>query len=169
MVKGESIDLDDDDMNNCDDAQKDKYITFRLGNEDYAIEIRYVREIIGMQKITRLPAMPDFIMGVVNLRGNVIPIIDIRRRFNMESALHDERTCIIVARLGDNTVGLVVDEVSEVMDIPPSCIDPPPVLSHCAHNRFIQGIGKTGEQVKIILGIDKILNSEEIEDVSKFA
>ncbi|MGL6193770.1 MAG: chemotaxis protein CheW, partial [Thermoguttaceae bacterium] len=100
-----------------EDTLKNMYLTFRLGNEDYGIEIRYVTEIVGMQKITEVPDMPPFVKGVVNLRGQVIPVLDMRLRFNMESRNYDERTCIIVVNINGAQVGLVVDTVNEVRNI----------------------------------------------------
>jgi purine-binding chemotaxis protein CheW len=165
MVR-ESYDLDyDENENEEDNALKDKYITFRLGNEEYAIEICFVREIIGMQKITRLPDMPHYIMGVINLRGNVIPIIDIRLRFNMEAAVFSVRTCIIVVNMEDATVGLIVDEVSEVLDIAAASIDPPPGAAGGNKSRYIKGLGRIGDDVKIILSMDEILSGKEFEGV----
>jgi purine-binding chemotaxis protein CheW len=149
-----------------DNAQKDKYITFRLGNEEYAIEICYVREIIGMQKIAGLPDMSDYILGVINLRSNIITVIDVRRRFNMQVVNYNDRTCIIVISIKDRTIGLVVDEVSEVLDILPNQIESPPKTTKRTQSRFIKGIGKSGDQVKIILNTDAILDEEEMAAIA---
>ncbi|HKL27331.1 MAG TPA: chemotaxis protein CheW, partial [Desulfuromonadales bacterium] len=97
-----------------EDTQKGKYLTFHLGKEDFGIEIRHVTEIIGIQKITEVPDMPDFVRGVINLRGQVIPVMDVRTRFRMQHRDYDERTCIVVVNVAEKTVGLVVDKVNEV-------------------------------------------------------
>ena len=115
---------DDEYLDDETDSQKDKYITFLLGKEEYAIEIRFVMEIIGLQKITQIPDMPEFIKGVINLRGKVYPIIDMRKRFRLAEIPYNDRTCIIIISIEETTVGLIVDEVSEVLDIPSDQIDP---------------------------------------------
>lgn len=140
-----------------EDTQKDKFLTFHLGTEDYGIEIRFVTEIIGIQKITVIPEMPDYIKGVINLRGKIIPVMDVRVRFRIEPRAYDERTCIIVVNIRDSAVGLVVDTVSEVVDIPESQIESAAGLNRNISNAFIQGIGKIGEDIKIILDVSKLL------------
>lgn len=158
----DKLDYEDELAEDEEDSQKDKYITFKLGDEDYAIEIRFVTEIIGLQKITQLPDMPDFIKGVINLRSKVIPILDVRKRFHLPEISYDERTCIIVVTILETTIGFVVDEVSEVLSIPSDKVDPSPKTGKNTQSRFIQGIGKVGDNVKIILSVDKILSSEEL-------
>jgi purine-binding chemotaxis protein CheW len=150
-----------------EESQKDKYLTFRVGEEDFAVEISYVIEIIGIQKITGLPDMPDFIKGVINLRGRVIPVMDVRLRFRMEELEYGDRTCIIVAKVGDTYFGLIVDTVSEVMDIPSDQIDPPPKSRLSGKRQYIKGIGKVGDGVKIILDISRILSEEEFSDIQE--
>jgi purine-binding chemotaxis protein CheW len=142
-----------DDMD--EDAQKDKYLTFQLGAESYGIEIEHVIEIIVIQEITKVPDMPDFIVGVINLRGTVISVMDIRKRFAMTTRDFDDRTCIIVVNISDISIGLVVDTVSEVIDIPESEIDPPPRTHAGIGSNYIQGMGKVNDQVKILLDIEK--------------
>ncbi len=147
-----------------EDTQKGKFLTFRLGKEDYGIEIRFVTEIIGIQKITEVPDMPDFVRGVINLRGKVIPVMDVRTRFKMPPREYDDRTCIIVVNIDDKSVGLVVDKVNEVANIPDNQIEPPPKTSRAA-SRYIQGIGKIGEEVKILLDVNHILYAEELSQL----
>ncbi|MFP4527519.1 MAG: chemotaxis protein CheW [Candidatus Kapaibacterium sp.] len=159
--------LNDDYIETDEDSQKDKYLTFRVDDEDFAVDIRYVIEIIGIQKITGLPDMPDFIKGVINLRGKVIPVMDIRLRFHMKEIEYGDRTCIIVAKVGETYFGLIVDTVSEVLDIPASEIDPPPRSGMTGSRRYLQGIGKVGDQVKIILDINRILSEEELSDIKQ--
>jgi purine-binding chemotaxis protein CheW len=151
------------------DLMVGKHLTFSLGNEEYAIEIKHVTEIIGIQKITHLPDLPEFLMGVINLRGKVIPVIDVRRRFGFEPRAYDERTCINVVRINDVTVGLIVDSVSEVLDIPAEQIDPAPEVRSKSGRHYIQGLGKIGENVKIILDLDHFLFADELEAVASAA
>ncbi len=148
-----------------EDTQKDKYLTFHLAGEDYGIEIRYVIEIIGIQKITEVPDMPPFIRGVINLRGKVIPVMDVRARFSIEDRAYDDRTCIIVVNIEGTEVGLVVDEVSEVADIPEKNVEPPPRTGKSTGSRYIQGMGKIGEEVKILLDVQKLLFDEEMQQL----
>ncbi|MCK4502120.1 MAG: purine-binding chemotaxis protein CheW [Desulfuromonadales bacterium] len=148
-----------------EDTQKDKYLTFHLAGEDYGIEIQYVIEIIGIQNITDVPDMPDFIRGVINLRGKVIPIMDVRARFGLEARAYDERTCIIVVNIDTTEVGLVVDEVSEVADIPEADVEPAPKTSKNNDDNYIQGMGKINNDVKILLNINKLLFSGEMLDL----
>ncbi|MEW6217915.1 MAG: chemotaxis protein CheW [Thermodesulfobacteriota bacterium] len=163
----QAVGLDDDLYDEDEeDTQKDKYLTFHLAGEDYGIEIRYVTEIIGIQRITELPDMPDFVKGVINLRGKVIPVMDVRTRFRLATRPYDDRTCIIVVNINDTTVGLVVDEVREVADIPAEQVEPPPRTSKGAGSRFIQGMGKMGQEVKILLDVNKLLYEEELAQIS---
>ena len=145
-----------------EDTQKDKYLTFHLAGEDYGIEIQYVIEIIGIQKITDVPDMPAFIRGVINLRGKVIPVMDVRARFRLPDREYDDRTCIIVVNIDETEVGLVVDEVSEVADIPGKNVEPPPRTGKGTGGQYIQGMGKINDSVKILLDVHKLLFSEEM-------
>ncbi|MCX8045048.1 MAG: chemotaxis protein CheW, partial [Desulfobacterota bacterium] len=138
-----------------EDTQRDKYLTFAVGAEDYGIDISHVTEIIGIQKITGVPDMPAYIRGVINLRGKVIPVMDVRLRFNMEQREYDDRTCIIVVDVSGAAIGLVVDTVKEVVDIPPSQIELPPDVADRTGNRYLKGLGKVGEQVKILLDVER--------------
>lgn len=157
--------LADEEMDEEDeDTQKGKYLTFHIDREDFGIEIRYVTEIIGIQKITEVPDMPEFVRGVINLRGKVIPVMDVRSRFKLEARDYDDRTCIIVVNMDDTAVGLVVDKVNEVADIPDNQIEPPP-RSGRSSSRYIQGLGKIGEEVKILLDVNALLYDEELEHI----
>ena len=143
-----------------EDSQRDKYLTFLVDKEDYGIAINYVTEIIGLQKITSVPDQPYSIKGVINLRGTIIPVMDMRCRFHIPPREYDSRTCVVVVSLDGNTVGLIVDRVSEVHHIPAAQIEPPPrAKSGC---RYIQGIGKVGDQVKILLEIESLLDRGEL-------
>jgi purine-binding chemotaxis protein CheW len=150
--------LEDEDEN--EDTQEDKFLTFVLADEEYGIEIRYVTEIIGMQKITEVPDVPPYIRGVINLRGKVIPVMDVRLRFGLPERPYDDRTCIVVINVAEQAVGLIVDRVSEVLDIPKSEIEPPPQVKKGSGSRFIEGLGKVGDTVKILLNAEKLLFDE---------
>ncbi|VAX15881.1 Positive regulator of CheA protein activity (CheW) [hydrothermal vent metagenome] len=139
-----------------------KYLTFVLGDEEYGLEILKVREIIGVMEITSVPQTPEFIKGVINLRGKVIPVIDLRLKFSMESAEYTEETCIIVVDIGKALMGILVDTVSEVLDIAVDQIEPPPSFGSKIQTEFILGMGKIKGKVKILLEIDKVLSIEEL-------
>ena len=153
---------DDDD----EDTQKDKYLTFRVKGEEYGVDIKNVVEVIGILKITSVPDMPEFIKGVVNLRGKVIPVVDVRTRFKIEFKEYDDRTCVIVVNINDSDIGLVVDIVSDVLDIPEDVVVPPPSIQKNHSSRFIKGIGKLDEKVVIILDVNKLLYDEELDQLS---
>lgn len=148
-----------------EDTQKDKFLTFILGNEFYGIEIKYVTEIVGMQPITEVPELPDYIRGIINLRGKIIPVMDVRLRFKKPLREYNDRTCIIVVDIRDISIGLIIDSVSEVLSIPGEDIVPPPEVNKGHNNRYIKGIGKVGNDVKIILDCDKLLNDEEADSL----
>ena len=147
-----------------EDSQRDKYLTFLVENEEYGIAINYVTEIIGLQKITDLPDLPESVRGVINLRGRIIPVMDMRNRFHLPNREYDSRTCVVVVNLDGGTVGLIVDRVSEVHHIPAAQIEPPPrAKGGC---RYIQGIGKVGDQVKILLDINSLLGQDDILELA---
>jgi len=150
-----------------EDTQEGKFLTFSMGNEEYGIAIRNVTEIIGIQNITDLPDMPGYIKGVINLRGKVIPVIDVRLRFSLSEREYDERTCIIVVSINDMAVGLIVDSVSEVIDIPAENIEPSPKVKKGEASRFIQGLGKVNEEVKILLDIKNLLFDSELDKIKQ--
>jgi len=154
-------------LNQEEDTMKDMYLTFRLGEEDYGIEIRHVTEIVGIQRITEVPDMPHFIKGVVNLRGQVIPVMDVRLRFGMSAREYDERTCVVVVRLRDSLIGLVVDTVNEVRTIPGEDVSPPPKIASSDSARYIHGMGKVGDQVNILLDANRLLFEDEFEAISE--
>lgn len=149
-------------MSENEDTLRNMYLTFRLGSESYGIEIRYVKEIVVMQKITVVPDTPIFVKGVVNLRGQVIPVLDMRLRFNMESREYDQRTCIIVMNIEGVQVGLVVDTVNEVRNIEDEQISPPPRSAGADTAQYIQGMGKVNEQVIILLEGRNLLYDQEM-------
>lgn len=143
------------------DSMEGMYLTFDLANEGYGLEIRYVTEIIGIQPITTVPDLPAHMIGVLNLRGKIIPIIDVRLRFRLPRRDYDERTCIVVVHTNDNIAGLVVDKVSEVIDIPNAEIEPAPVTGRKAKH-YIRAMGKIGQQVKLLLDMEVLMADEEV-------
>ncbi len=148
-------------------AKEGKYLTFVLGHEEYGLEILKVREIISVMEITEVPQVPAFIKGVINLRGKVIPIIDLRLKFGMSAMDYTRETCIIVVNVRDLLLGIVVDTVAEVLDIMEKDIDPSPAFGSAVRTDFILGMGKVKGKVKILLDIDRVLSSEELEAVSE--
>ena len=150
-----------------------KYLTFRIDSEGYGVEILKVQEIIKMQEITYVPRTPAYMKGVINLRGQVIPVVELRVKFCMESAEYDQKTCIIVTQIKSKasgtmlTIGMVVDEVSEVMDIPAAAIEPPPNMGSGQDSDFILGMAKVKKRVAILLDIDRILSGNELIEMEK--
>lgn len=139
-----------------------KFLTFVLGDEIYGLDIRHVREIIGVQAVTSVPEVPAHIKGVINLRGKVIPVMDVRLRFGLEERPHDDRTCIIVVMVNDWSVGLVVDTVSEVLDIAPANIEPAPKIAGGRQGHFLEGIGMVGDEVRLLMDAQKLVGSEDL-------
>lgn len=156
----------DDAFDEFEDTQENKFLTFRVGKEDYGIEIRYVTEIVGIQKITEVPDMPDYVKGVINLRGNVIPVVDVRLMFRMQPFDYDDRTCVIVVTIAESPIGLVVDTVKEVVSILPDRISPAPQMNKGKMGRYVNGIGRMDEEVVILLAIDKLLADEHLSCIA---
>lgn len=147
-----------------------KYLTFALDNEEYAIEILKVNQIIRLQEITAIPRTPSFVRGVINLRGMIIPIIDLRNKFEMSNHADTERTCIVVIQLEMSNknvnMGIVIDEVREVLEIPASDIEETPEFGAGINTEFIMGIARTGKKVKILLDISRVLTSDELKTIT---
>lgn len=146
------------------DEQKGKYMTFKSGNEYFGIKIQYVNEIIQFQSITAIPETEDYIKGLINLRGKVIPVIDVRLRFKQEPFEYNDRTCIIVISVKSTVVGLIIEKIAEVVEIKEENILPPPSIgrSDKAHHKYVYGIGKVGDSVKLLLDPDKLLNDDDL-------
>ena len=147
------------------DSMADKYLCFRLGGESYGLPIRYVTEIIELPRISPVPDMPSWIRGFMNLRGSVIPVMDLRRRLGMEERAYDDRTCVVVTEVASPdrvAIGLVVDTVEEVVEVPVREVEPVPRL-RSGEGGYLLGIGKVGDRVKILLDIEKIIG-EKAED-----
>ena len=150
------------------DSQAHKFLLFNIAGEVFGINIQQVTEIIELQNITLVPDMPDYVKGVINLRGKVIPVIDLRLRFGMQAREYDDRTCIINVNINNNSIGFIVDTVAEVHDIPDKDIEPPPEFkANIGHRKYISGLGKVGSEVKILLDVDKILFEEEIAVITE--
>ena len=151
--------VDDED----DSYQENKYLLFNIGNEMYGINIMIVTDIIELQKITEVPDMPEYIKGVINLRGKVIPVMDLRLRFGMPAREYDDRTCIIIVQVNNASIGVIVDTVAEVKDIFEKDIDAPPNFKKDnTRDRYISGLGKVDGEVKILLDVQKILDQDEV-------
>lgn len=148
-----------------------KYLTFKLASEEYGIEILKVVEINKLMAITKVPRMPEFVRGVINLRGKVIPVLELRRKFEMETVGDSDETCIIVVRTScggsDLQMGILVDTVSEVLDIAVTEIEPAPKFGSTVNTDFILGMAKAKGSVKILLDIDRILSGEEAAQLSQ--
>jgi len=156
----------DETMENFEDTQKGKFLTFSVGREAYGIEIKFVTEIIGIQDITEVPELPNYVKGIINLRGKIIPVIDVRLRFKKQPKEYNDRTCIVVIEIKDISIGLIVDNVAEVINIDDNNIVPPPDIKTGFHNRYVRGIGKVGNGVKLLLDCDKLLNEDEVEAIN---
>ncbi|MBW1670865.1 MAG: purine-binding chemotaxis protein CheW [Deltaproteobacteria bacterium] len=155
-------------------SREGKYLTFELGGEEYGLEILKVKEIIGIMNITSVPQTPDYVKGVINLRGKVLPVIDLRLKFSMEPLEYSERTCIIMVDIAGITgkkvmVGIVVDSVSEVLNIKDDEIEDTPSFGNRLSTEYIMGMAKVKGGVKILLDIDQVLNAEELNILNKAA
>ncbi len=147
-----------------------QYLTFQLGGETFGIDVAYVREILEFTSVTKVPETPDFMKGVINLRGSVVPVMDMRLKFGLDEIEKTVNTCIIVVEVsfdGDNVIiGALVDSVQEVFELDPSLIEPPPRIGSQLKTEFIQGMGKKDDQFIIILDTTRIFSMEEQEDIS---
>jgi purine-binding chemotaxis protein CheW len=144
------------------DAGLIQLVTFSIGEEEFGVDILRVQEIIRMMDITKVPKAPDFVEGVINLRGNVIPIIDLRKRFGMEARERDKHTRTIVIEINNMIVGFIVDAVSEVLRIPSDTVEPPPPVVAGLESEYISGVGKLEDRLLILLDLDRLLSSEEV-------
>ncbi len=145
------------------DAQKDKYVTFKSGSEYFGIKIEYVNEIIVYQEITEIPETEDYIKGLINLRGKIIPVVDARIRFRQDPFEYNDRTCIIVLNVKNLVVGLIVEKIAEVVEITEGNIVPNPKIGKAdkSQNKYVYGIGRVGDKVKLLLDPEKLLNDED--------
>ena len=147
-------------------TQQNKYVTFRSGKEYFGLKIEYVNEIIVHQEITEIPESDDYIKGLINLRGKIIPVIDVRIRFKQEPIEYTDRTCIIIVNVNDIVVGLIVEKIAEVVEIKEEDILPPPSIviggDEKVQNKYVYAIGKVGDSVKLLVDPDRILKDEDI-------
>jgi len=142
-------------------------ISFAVGEEEYGLDILKVKEVIRIREITRLPKAPSFVRGIINLRGDVIPIVDLRDRFGLENKEYTEMTRVIVVDVESKLVGMVVDSASQVVRIPEDQIDPPPPIVGGLSAEYIKGVGKIDQRLVILLNIDRILSDPEKEELGK--
>lgn len=149
-------------IGNSEDTQYGKYLTFILEKEVYAIEIRHVTEIIGIQKISALPEVANYMKGIINLRGKIIPVVDMRLRLKKESSNYTNRTCIIITDIQEMSVGLIVDHVNEVVSIPDSAVVSAAELHTGNSTHYIKGIGKVGEEIRLLLDCSRLFKSDEL-------
>ena len=141
-------------------GESQQIVSFSMGDEEYGVDISQIQEIVRMREVTHIPEMPEFIEGVMNLRGKVVPVVDLRKRFRFESE-NTKSTRIIVVDITGNTVGLVVDAVSEVLRLPQRTIEPPPLMIAGISREYIKGVGKVRERLIILLDLEKVLSLEE--------
>ena len=149
------------DMHKRQDTELLQLVTFSIGDEEFGVDILKVQEIISTMEITKVPRAPEFVEGVINLRGKVIPIIDLRKRFGMETRQHDKDTRIIVIEINKMIVGFVVDSVSEVLRISADTVEPPPPVVAGLESEYIKGVGKLADRLLIMLDLDRLLSREE--------
>jgi purine-binding chemotaxis protein CheW len=152
-----------------EDTQHGRYLTFTLDENVYGIPIRFVMEIIGIQAITKVPETPDYIRGIINLRGKIVPLIDVRLKFGKEKIAYDERTCIVVVDVNTVFVGLIVDRVDDVLTIADDQIALPPANRIGFENRYIEGIGKAEDRVQLLLNVEKLLRNDEMDIIEKIS
>jgi len=145
-----------------------KVIVFRLKDEEYGVEVQQVKAIEKLEHITRVPRTPKFVKGVINLRGVVTPIIDLRKRFDLEESEYSDSTRTIIVAVGDLEVGLIVDAANDVIDIPVDAIEPPPEVVGGVEAAYLRGVAKLDKRLLILLNLDKVLSTEEINQLDAF-
>jgi len=150
-----------------DNTQEGRFLIFSIENENYGIEIRYVTEIIGIQTITEVPELPEYVRGIINLRGKIIPVMDVRLRFRKKAMEYNDRTCIIVVEVLGMSVGLIVDSVSEVVTINESDISELPQMKQVSQNHYVKNIGKIGNEMRLLLDCEKLLTDEDIDNLNE--
>lgn len=152
-----------------EDAEKGKFMTFQTGKEFFGISISYVSEIIEMQPITKIPEVEDYIKGLINLRGKIVPVIDVRVRFRMEPLEYTDRTCIIVIDVKSTVIGLIVEKIAGVDTIQDEDIVPPPALGkrEKEHNKYVYGLARTGDTVKLLLDPEKLIKEEDVQSIEE--
>lgn len=140
-----------------------QYMTFKSGSESYGIELKYVNEIMGIQPITEIPEVEEYIRGLINLRGKIVPVIDVRIRFKQEPFEYNDRTCIIIVDVKGTVIGLIVETIEDVVTIKDDDIEAPPSLTSAnAKNKYVYGFGKVGDKVKLLLNPEKLIRDEDL-------
>ena len=154
-----------------EDTQKGKFMVFQTGKESYGISISYVNEIVGMQPITEIPEVEDYIKGLINLRGRIIPVIDVRIRFKMEPVEYTDRTCIMIINVKSTTIGLIIEKIAEVDTIMDEDIVPPPSLGHKENeqSKYVYGLARNGDSVKLLLDPERLIRDEDMELMEEFS
>lgn len=160
------MDMQQIERQEAEDTQHGRYLTFALGEEVFGIEIRFVTEIVGMQPITRMPKAPVFMKGIINLRGKIIPVIDMRLKFQKEPMEYDDRTCVVIVEVDDLSGGLIVDHVDEVITIRDEDTIPPPSYGKDTQNYYVSNIGKVKDGIKLLLDCGRIFQNTEAEDMA---
>ncbi len=144
-------------------ANSKQYMTFKSGSEYYAIELKYVNEIMGIQPITKIPEVEDYIRGLINLRGKIVPVIDVRLRFKQEPFEYNDRTCIIIVDVKNTVLGLIVETIADVVTIKDEDVETPLTLASAkAKNKYVYGFGKVGDDVKLLLNPEKLIQDEDM-------
>lgn len=141
-------------------------VSFNIGSEEFGVDILKVQEINRMVEITKVPQAPHYVEGVINLRGKVIPIVDLRKRFNLELKEYDKNTRIVVVDIGGNIMGLVVDSVSEVLRLPSSTIEPPPEIATGVNSKYIKGVAKLEDRLLIFLDLSKVIDMNKVAGIA---
>ncbi|MBI3394993.1 MAG: purine-binding chemotaxis protein CheW [Spirochaetia bacterium] len=157
-----SLDIEDE-FDDEEDTMEGMYLTFQLDNRLCGLEVKDVIEIVGLPPITSVPDMPDFVRGIINLRGKVIPVMEMRRRFVAPDREHDDRTCVVIVSLHDRLTGLIVDQVREVVKIKAENLEDSPRIGDAEGSRFIKQVGKIADNVVLVLELNQLLNASEIE------
>lgn len=160
--------LEREELEENEDIRQGKYMTFQLDQDVFGIELKYVNEILQVQPITPIPEVEPFIKGLINLRGKIVPVIDVAERFGKESFVYNDRTCVIVIEVKEVEVGLIIENIAEVVSIKEEDILPPPSINHInSQNKFIRGIGKVDGTVKLLLDPLKLLSDDSLEFLEK--
>lgn len=156
------IDIEHD----IENTLKDKYLTFIINDQIYGLEIKYITELINMQPITKMPDIPEYVKGIINLRGRVIPLIDVRLRFNMEPMDYNMKTSIIVVDIMEKSIGLIVDYVKEVITLTDENMVESTMINKKFGNQFVKGFGKIGSDILLLINCEKILTEDELIEVN---
>lgn len=167
VADGRQFEAAMDDYGIDSDSMEGKYLTFNVADDRYAIAIKYVTEIVGLQKIIEVPELPEYMLGIISLRGTIIPVMDSRLRFHRTATEFDERTCVIIVNLDGMVIGLIVDRVDEVVTMTPDQLESADTIGRLG-NRFVQSIGKLGEKgdkVVLIVNPAKIMSDSQLEEI----